>query len=117
MSDYIAEALSSTMSDEELADEGGDGFSFVFELGTGNIGIKTITELLLNTEAKAYERARSEFLKNGYRKNIIAFRTWRTDFSLNQIIFVEGLRYKITKLSIKSDVKSTITSVTGARYE
>ena len=119
MSEYKAEAVSSKMTDEEINDGTIEavGFYFPFVLGTGNLCIKVINEPLLNTEEKAYERARSEFLQNGYQKHVVTFRTWRTDLTMNMLISVYGIKYKVVKTSIASDVKSTICTVTGVRYE
>ena len=90
---------------------------FRYELATGNTGEKKVVEPLLNTEAKGKERARREFLDNGYRKRNVTLNTHRSDLKLNDIIVVKGLKYKIISIDISSDVAKVVFSIKGLRYE
>jgi len=91
--------------------------TFIFELATGNEGVKTIVNPLLSTEDVAEQRARYEFMENGYEKKYITFDTYRTDLIVNNIILVKGLKYKVTDISISSNKTKMKTTVKGVRYE
>jgi hypothetical protein len=70
----------------------------------------------LRTRAVAEQRARREFLDNGYPKKYTDIDTWRTDLELNNIISAEGVKYKIESYSINSTLVKTITTLKGVHY-
>ena len=72
---------------------------------------------MLNTERIPNERARREFMENGYTHKYVTLKTYRTDLVLNQIISVHGVKFKIIAKNTSSDDKKVIVSITGVRYE
>jgi len=119
MESYIDTATSRTLTEEEEANnpETPSGAEYTFELMTGNEGSITIVEPLLKEEVGARQRAESEFLKNGYSNIPLSFKTWRTDFSLNQILLIKGLRFKVTSINIESTKGHTYADLGVLRYE
>lgn len=88
-----------------------------FSIDNGNIGEMSIVDPLLDTEARAEERANSEFLKNGYTPTQITFQTYLTNLLLNQIIIVGGTAYMIKTISIMTDKVKTVNTITAVRYD
>ncbi len=88
-----------------------------FEIGGDNTGEMNIVDELLDTEERAKQRAKSEFLKNAYSVRDITFSTYRTDLSINDTISVGGLPYLVK--AINYDVGSTkiVIRITARRYE
>ncbi len=89
---------------------------FNFELGTGNEGMKTVVEPMLRTRVVAEQRARREFLDNGYPKRYTDIDTWRTDLELNDIILVAGVKYKVELYDILTSGVKTVTNLKGVHY-
>lgn len=88
-----------------------------FDLANGNEGKAIISDILLNTQAIAEERARSEFLQRGYRLKTISFNTHRTDFALNDVINILGMPYLIKNIQVSINSISMISTIKGVRYE
>lgn len=88
-----------------------------FNILNGNTGVMQITDPLLDTEARAEQRAMSEFLKNSYANNAFSFRTSRTDLELNQTINLDGVPYLVKSLSYSIDNKKISTTVGVLRYD
>jgi len=110
---------SSTISEEQILSGNSPipSVTFTFELATGNEGIKVIVEPLLKTIEVAEQRARYEFMNNGYSKKPITFKTWRTDININDIISVRGLKFKVTSVNIVTNETKIETTISGVRYE
>lgn len=106
---------SSITEDEKAANTA--SLQWKFSIDNGNTEELSITDALLDTEAAATQRAKSEFLKNAYRLKEISFVTHRTDIVKNMIINVKGLPYLVK--SIGTSVSATVvkTSIRGVRYE
>lgn len=92
-------------------------FTQKFQLENGQIGAMAITDIFINSSTVAQERAKSEFLKNGYKSRWVDLRTYRTDFDLNDVIIVRGLPYLIKSISTVSTSVSTMSNIRGVRYE
>lgn len=88
-----------------------------FQITNGNDGVIIISDPLLDNLTAATERAKSEFLKNSYKVREIRFTTYRTDFTKNQTINVQGLPYLIKGITTQADDKSIKTSIRAIRYE
>jgi len=88
-----------------------------FELPTGNSGVLTVSDELLDTESRAEERALSEFLKNSYSHNNIVFHTYRTDLKLNNVINVKGLPYLVKSLTTTIGAAKLVVTVGAKRYD
>ncbi|WP_297525114.1 hypothetical protein [Sulfurovum sp.] len=88
-----------------------------FNILNGNTGIMQITDPLLDTEARAEQRAMSEFLKNSYANNAFRFNTSRTALALNQIINIDGVPYLVKSLSYGIDEKKISVNVGVLRYD
>ena len=76
-----------------------------------------IIEKLLDTQSKAEERARSEFLKTGYKKKEIRFFTYRTDLEKNQVINVYGMPYLVKSMTFTQNKQSIKAEIRAVRYE
>jgi len=90
---------------------------YKFELLTGNTGVLSITDELLDTQDRAEERALSEFLKSAYANNNISFRTYRTDLKLNDTINISGLPYLVKSIVATIDSTKIISSIVAVRYD
>lgn len=88
-----------------------------FNITNGNTGEVTISDPLLDVYGAAEERALSEFLKNSYRIREITFTTYRTDFTKNMVINVQGLPYLVKNITTIVDRKTIKTKIKGIRYE
>ena len=88
-----------------------------FEIDRPNTGEMTIIDPLLDGEARAKQRAESEFLKNAYISKVIQFRTYRTDLELNQIVNIAGVPFLIKNLSFVEETDKIVATVTAKRYE
>ncbi len=88
-----------------------------FQISNGNTGEMTISDVLLDTEALARERAMSEFLKNAYRNSEIRFSTYRTDFVKNMTISVYGIPYLIKSMTTTEAFPSLKTQIRAIRYD
>ena len=88
-----------------------------FQITNGNDGAIIISDPLLDTVEAATERANSEFLKNSYKTREIRFATYRTDFTKNQTINVQGLPYLIKGITTQINDKSIKTTIRAVRYE
>ena len=108
-------ATSETITPEEEAKI--DPIVHKFELGTGNTESLTVTEPLLDTFDRAFERAESEFVKNGYRRREISFNTYLTNLVKNQLITVYGMIFIVKSLTTKINSASIVTTVKAVRYE
>lgn len=88
-----------------------------FQIDNGNIGEMTISDVLLETESLANERANSEFLKNSHKLNEVTFTTYLTNLSKNQIINVYGIPYLVKSLNVVVNETSIKTKVRAVRYD
>ena len=88
-----------------------------FQIDNGNVGEKTISDVLLDTEALAQERAKSEFLKNSYKLNEVTFSTYRTDFAKNDTINVYGIPYLVKSITTSIDKVAIKTKIKAIRYD
>ena len=88
-----------------------------FEIDRPNIGEMTVIDPLLDSEARARQRAESEFLENAYIANRFSFRTYRTDLELRDEIMIAGLWYKIMNMTFAKDEKKIVTTVSAKRYD
>lgn len=88
-----------------------------FQIANGNTGETKISDPLLDTEARAEERAKSEFLKSSYRLKEITFATYRTDLTKNMIINVLGIPYLVKSLTTTITQISIKTNIRAIRYE
>jgi hypothetical protein len=88
-----------------------------YRLANGNEGESVISDPLLDTDAAAEERARSEFLRNGHRLREASFSTYRTDLALNGIIRVRGLPYIVKSIAASGDKVKVVSTVKAVRYE
>ncbi len=102
------------MSCENVTDQ---SLLWQFEIRNGNEGVMSITDPLLDTEARAEERAMSEFLKNSFAHNPVNFSTYVTTHILNKIIKVGGLNYLVKGLTISIDKVKVVVKVQGVRYD
>ena len=103
--------------DSQKIESSNADFEYVFVLDGGKSGTMTIVDESLSDQTAAELRARSEFLDNGYKKRFISFSTYNTSLSVNDIIMVNGLKYKIVELTYDADNISSTVSVRGVRYE
>ena len=110
------EATSQTISEDYKA-ENTPSEEWKFQIDNGNTGEMTISDALLETEALAEERAKSEFLKNSYKLQEIRFGTYRTDLYKNQTINVKGLPYLVKSVSTAINKTSIKTGIRAVRYE
>jgi len=88
-----------------------------FRLENGNTSEMSVSDPLLDTEARARERAKSEFLKNGYAKNVITFKTHRTNIKMNDAIKLGGIVYLVKGISASIDSTSIISTIKAVRYD
>ena len=88
-----------------------------FKLNNGNVEEMVIIDPLLDTEARAEERAMSEFLRNGYGSNSPTFNTFITDLTINDCISFNGSHFLIKGISIKATSSSIIASIEVTRYD
>ena len=107
---------SQTISDDYKADETPIDI-WKFQIDNGNIGEKNISDVLLDTEALATERAMSEFLKNSYKLNEVTFTTHLTSLVKNMVINVHGVPYIVKSLNVTITEVSIKTRVRAVRYE
>lgn len=87
-----------------------------FQIANGNTEELTISDPLLDYDEAAEERAKSEFLKNSYELREVRFKTYRTDFFINQTIRVGGLPYLVKGIAIGIDSKKITSSIRAVRY-
>lgn len=87
-----------------------------FQIENGNTGEMNISDPLLDSEALAQERAKSEFLKNSYKLNEVRFATHRTDLIKNQTISVYGLPYLVKSISTVVTALSVRANIRAVRY-
>lgn len=107
---------SSTMTGDYKQEEV-PALEWKFNITNGNEGELTISDVLLDTEALATERALSEFLKNSYKTNEIRFTTHLTTFTLNMLINVYGILYIVKSIGTVINELSIKTQVRAIRYE
>ena len=88
-----------------------------FEIDRPNTGEMTITDPLLDSEARARQRAESEFLENAYIPKQFSFRTYRTDLNLRDEIMIAGISYKIMNMTFTEDENKIVTTVSVKRYD
>ena len=110
------EVTSQTITDEYKAEEV-PALEWKFHIDNGNVGELTISDVLLDTEALATERAKSEFLKNSHELNEVRFSTHKTNFVLNMTINVYGIMYLIKSLRTVINDVSIKTQVRAIRYD
>ena len=109
--------VSSQTMTEDYKAESVPQIEFKFQITNGNIGEKVISDPLLDSYARAEERAMSEFLKTSYKTREVRFTTWRTDLTKNMIINIKGLPYIVKSLSTIITGTSIKTTVRAVRYE
>ncbi len=88
-----------------------------FDIQNNNTAKMSITDVLLDTQERAEERAMSEFLKNAFAQNAITFKTSLTWLVLNQVIKVGGLNYIIKSISPMINDNSMLVSINAVRYD
>lgn len=88
-----------------------------FQITNGNSGEMTISDPLIENEAIAKERAKSEFLKNSYKLNEISFSTHRTDIVKNMTISIYGVPYIVKSITTMVDAVSIKTKIKAVRYD
>jgi len=88
-----------------------------FNLANGKDGTMTVSDQLLDNATAAEERAKSEFLKNGYKMQEVQFSTHRTDLRKNDSIKVRGVNYLIKGKSTQINSVSMITTIRAVRYD
>ena len=110
-----------TVNSQTLTDDGKADLvplkEWVFVLNNGNTGAVTISDVLLDIEEAAHERALSEFLKTGYGLKEMTFNTYRTDFKKNDTISVQGLPYLVKSITTVVTSTTLITTVRAIRYD
>ena len=94
-----------------------NSFTYVYNSETDNTGVKEINEPLLYEEGNASIRAEAELIEGALNSSKISFITYNTDLYLSQSIKINGLAYKITKLSYVIDSNSGIVKVEAIRYD
>lgn len=109
-------ATSTTVTEADLYEAKGN-VTWEFSMDNGSTGIITVSDPLLDTEAAATERAKSEFLKNGYKHRDISFSTHRDDLVLNDVIIVKGLPYLVKSIDAADNSVSTLFKIKAKRYE
>jgi len=112
----MLEVKSQTITDKYKADSVPIS-EWKFQINNGNEGEKIISDVLLETEALAEERALSEFLNNSYKRNEVSFTTFRTDLVKNMIVNVSGLPYIVKNIVTNVDNTSIKSTITAVRYE
>lgn len=112
MYQVTSEAISEDLKASEAAYS-----EWKFKITNGNEGEMTISDPLLDTQAAALERARSEFIDNSYKLREVRFSTYRTDFTKNMVINVKGLPYLVKSISTSIDEVAIKTTVRAVRYE
>jgi len=88
-----------------------------FQISNGNTGEMVVSDPLLDTIEAATERAKSEFLNNSYKLKEVRFSTYRTDFTKNQVINIEGLPYLVKSIGTQIDATTIKTTIRAVRYE
>ena len=110
-----------TINSQALTEEGKSSLvplkQWRFNLANGNTGALTITDVLLDTEEAAKERALSEFLKNGHQLKELKFSTYRTDFKKNDTVNIRGLNYLVKGITTLVTEKSVVSNVRVVRYD
>ncbi len=109
-------ARSQTMS-EDYKSEAVPLKQWKFQISNGNTGEMVVSDPLLDTEERAEERAKSEFLKNSYKLKEVRFGTYRTDILKNQIINVRGLPYIAKSIVVNTNMVSIKNTIRAVRYE
>lgn len=104
-------------SDISKMNKDADNVEFEFIRETGYSGSMSISDELLDTEARAKVRAESEFLRNSYRKKEVVFKTHLTNLNINDVIEVDGLPYLVKRVGILINQKSIVCEILGVRYE
>jgi hypothetical protein len=89
---------------------------WTFQINNGNTGETNISDPLLDTEERAAERAKSEFLKNSYSLHEVRFKTYITNLKLNQIVRIKGVPYIVKNIDITVDNQHK-ADVRAVRYE
>ena len=87
-----------------------------FKIDNGNVGEKTISDALLDSQVLAEERAKSEFLKNSHKLKEVTFTTPLTNLVKNGTINIYGIPYIVKSLSTKVNEVSIKTAVKAVRY-
>ena len=110
-----------TVDSETMTAEGKAGEvpvkKWKFQISNGNTGKVIISDPLLDSEARAEERAKSEFLRRSYAIKEVTFNTYRTDFEKNMIINIMGLPYIVKSIRTAIDSVSVKTNIRAIRYE
>ena len=107
--------MSSTITDEDKAINVPLA-EWKFQIPNENTGVLVISDPLLDSLARATQRADSDFLKNSYELKEIRFTTYRTDLTKNMIINVRGLPYIIKGISTTITDTSIKTAIRAVRY-
>lgn len=110
------QAVSQTITEDYKASEA-PFLEWKFQIDNGNIGQLNISDQLLDTEALATERAKSEFLKNSYKRNEVTFSTYRTDMNKNDTINIYGIPYLVKSITTQIDGVTMKTKIKAVRYE
>lgn len=111
---YTAE--SQTVSEEYKA-ENTQQFIRRYHLDGGNEREMTISDPLLDNDAAAEQRAKAEFLKNGYKLRPITFTTHLTDVLINDIVNVRGLPYVAKSINVTYNGYGFESRIKAVRYE
>ena len=88
-----------------------------FQIENGNTGEVIISDALLDTEALATERVKSEFLKMSYKLNEVRFSTFLTNIVKNMVINIYGIPYIVKSVGTTIDSVSIKTNIRAIRYE
>jgi len=110
------EVSSQTITDDYKA-ENAAPLEWKFQISNGNTGELILSDELLDSEALATQRAKSEFLKNAYKLNEIRFSTHKTSVVKNMVINGYGLPYIVKGISTVVNETSIKASVRAVRYE
>ena len=110
------EVISQTIS-EDFKAENTPLSEWKFQIDNGNIGEMMISDPLIDSEAIAAERAKSEFLQNSYKLNEVTFETHLTDFAKNDTINIYGIPYLVKAITTTVDKTMIKTKVKAVRYD
>lgn len=108
---------STTASEETKAKQGADIFRRRYHNDNGKTGEITISDPLLDNDAVALQRAKSEFLKHGYRQKVIEYTTHDLEYWVNMLINVDGKWYIVKNLTFTVQDGLSKTRVKAIRYE
>lgn len=89
-------------------------YEFVFQ--NNQKGVITVSSDLLDTEARAKQRAIAEFIVGGVEKKEILFSTYRTNINVGDFIVMAGVTYRVMTKMLKVTQKSMITTIQGVSY-